>query len=576
MLTLKFEDELMNFSFIQFLTLFGALSLFLFGMKVMSEGIQKLAGDKMRSFLSAMTSNRFLGVITGFLITTLVQSSSASTVMVVSFVNAGLLSLVQSVGVIMGANIGTTTTAWLISFLGFKLNISALSLPIIGIAFPLLYFSRDRLTSLGETLLGFALLFMGLGMLQQSVPDLHSNPEMFRALQNLTDYGFGSVMIFLGIGTLLTIVLQSSSATMALTLVMCNNGWIGFEHGAAIVLGENIGTTITANLAALVGNVYAKRTALAHTLFNVFGVIWMLALFNIFITQIDKYMVNIGLASPMTDASMVPFGLAIFHTAFNITNTLLLIGFIKLIVVSVEKMIPSKGKIDEKHQLEYFGGGFMQLAEFSVLQAKRETRRYCDLAHRMFNFIPEMIYQTDRKKFDKLLARVSKYEEITDRVEIEITTFLIKASRKQLSTNASEQLRRMRLVISEVEKVGDVCFKMATLLDKKKEEKAYFTPKQRDALNKMFELVNEAFDVMMVNMERGEAFARSNIQRSYELEKKINQYRDFVNEEVIDDIEKGSYHVKSGFYFNKLISSCEKVADSVLNINEAAAGVNIE
>ncbi len=566
----------MSFSFFQFLTIFGALSLFLFGMKVMSEGIQKLAGDKMRSILSAMTSNRFFGVITGFLITTLVQSSSASTVMVVSFVNAGLLNLVQSVGVIMGANIGTTTTAWLISFLGFKLNISAISLPIIGIAFPMLYFSRDRLTSLGETLLGFALLFLGLGLLQSSIPDLGENPQMFEALQNLTDYGFGSVLIFLGIGTLLTIVLQSSSATMALTLVMCNNGWIGFEHGAAIVLGENIGTTITANLAALVGNVHAKRTALAHTLFNIFGVLWMLAAFNQVINGIEGYMVDIGLDSPFTNPTMVPFGLSIFHTAFNITNTLLLIGFIKTIVYSVEKLIPSKGKTDERHQLEYFGGGFLHMSELSVLQAKRETLRYCDLGQRMFNFIPEMIYQTDRKKFSKLLARVSKYEEITDRVEVEITTFLIKVSRKQLSTNASEQLRRMRIVCSEVEKIGDICFKMATLLDKKKEEKAYYTPKQRDALDKMFALINEAFDIMMDNVERGEVFARTNINKAYVLEKRINEFRDNVSIEVIDDLEKGGAHVKSGFYYNKMISSCEKVGDSLLNINEAAAGVNIE
>lgn len=566
----------MSFGFVQFLTLFGALSLFLFGMKVMSEGIQKLAGDKMRSILSAMTSNRFLGVLTGFVVTTLVQSSSASTVMVVSFVNAGLLNLVQSVGVIMGANIGTTTTAWLISFLGFKLNIAALSLPIIGIAFPMLYFSRDKLTSLGETLLGFALLFMGLGLLKDSVPDLQSNPEMFEALQNLTGYGFGSIMIFLGIGTLLTIVLQSSSATMALTLVMCNYGWIGYEHGAAIVLGENIGTTITANLAALVGNVHAKRTALAHTLFNIFGVLWMLTFFHFFTGKIAYYMVEMGLNSPFDDPAMVPFGLAIFHTTFNITNTLVLIGLIKYIVFVVERIIPSKGKGDERHQLEYFGSGFLHMAEFSVLQAKRETRRYCDLAHRMFNFIPEMIYQTDRKKFSKVLARVSKYEEITDRVEVEITTFLIKVSRKQLSANASEQLRRLRLVCAEVEKIGDICFKMATLLDKKKEENSYFTPKQREELSRMFELVNEAFDVMMVNLERGEAFARSNIQRAYQLEKSINQFRDEVSEEVIGDLEKGSAHVKGGFYFNKMISSCEKVGDSILNINEAAAGVNIE
>jgi len=314
----------MSFSLFDFLTLFGSLSLFLFGMKTMSEGIQKLAGDKMRSILSAMTSNRFMGVLTGFLLTTLVQSSSASTVMVVSFVNAGLLSLVQSIGVIMGANIGTTTTAWLISLLGFKLKISALSLPLIAISFPLLMQSRERLNSLGETFLGFALLFLGLDFLQTSVPDLHHNPGMFEALQSLTDHGIYSTFLFLGLGTLLTIVLQSSSATMALVLVMTNNGWIGFEHGAAMVLGENIGTTVTANLAALVGNVYAKRTALAHTIFNILGVIWMLIFFRFFIQGIDHYMTISGLGSPHENPTMVPVGLSIFHTTFNILNTALL------------------------------------------------------------------------------------------------------------------------------------------------------------------------------------------------------------------------------------------------------------
>jgi phosphate:Na+ symporter len=566
----------MNFGIFDFLKLFGSLSLFLFGMKVMSEGIQKLAGDRMRSILSAMTSNRVFGVLTGFLVTTLVQSSSASTVMVVSFVNAGLLNLVQSVGVIMGANIGTTTTAWLISFLGFKLNIAALSLPIIGIAFPMLYFSKDKMTSLGETLLGFALLFMGLGLLRDAVPNLQENPELFEALASLTDYGFGSIMIFLGIGTLLTIILQSSSATMALTLVMCNYGWIGFEHGAAIVLGENIGTTITANLAALVGNVYAKRTALAHTLFNLFGVSWMLLVFPFFVDKIDDYMVGAGMQSPYTDPTMIPFALSIFHSAFNIANTLMLIGFTKYIVIVVEFLIPSKGKTDERHHLEFFGQGFLHMAELSVLQAKRETLRYCDLGRRMFNFIPEMIYQTDRKKFTKLLARVSKYEEITDRVEVEITTFLIKVSRRQISVNASEQLRRMRLVCSEIEKIGDICYKMASLLDKKKEENAYFTPKQREELDKMFGMVNQGFDYMMLNVEKGESYARANINKSYVLEKKINEFRDTIGIEVIDDMERGSAHVKSGFYFNKIISSCEKIGDALLNISEAAAGVNIE
>ncbi len=566
----------MSFSFFDFLTLFGSLSLFLFGMKTMSEGIQKFAGDRMRAVLAAMTSHRFMGVLTGFLLTTLVQSSSASTVMVVSFVNAGLMSLVQSIGVIMGANIGTTTTAWLISLLGFKLNISALSIPLIGICFPLLLNKRERFNSMGQILLGFALLFMGLDFLRSSVPDLETNPEMFRFLQDMTGQGFSSTLLFLGLGTLLTIVLQSSSATMALTLVMCNNGWIGFEHGAAIVLGENIGTTITANLAALVGNVYAKRTAFAHTIFNIIGIIWMLLLFRFFLNQIDHFMVQFGLGSPMETPTTIPIGLSIFHTVFNVTNTLLLVGFVNYLVKIVEFMLPSKGKKFERPHLEYFSSGFLHMAELSVFQAKKEVRKYSELAHRMFNFIPALIIETDKKEYQNLLEKVSKYEEITDRVEVEITTFLIKISRKQLSNQAAEELRRMRLVSSEVEKIGDVCFKMSTLLSEKKKEKIYFTPSQRSDLFEMFKIVNNAFDLMLKNLQTSTLEARKNLPQANEYEKSINAFRDKIADAVIMDIEKHPSHAKAGFYFNKLISSCEKIGDSILNINEAIAGVNIE
>lgn len=566
----------MSFSFFQFLTLFGSLSLFLFGMKTMSEGIQKLAGENLRAILNAMTSNRFVGVLTGFFVTTLVQSSSASTVMVVSFVNAGLLSLVQSVGVIMGANIGTTTTAWLISLLGFKLNISALSLPLIAISFPLLLISRERMNSLGETLLGFALLFLGLQFLKDSVPDLQTNPELFAALQNLTDYGIYTTFIFLGVGALLTIVLQSSSATMALTLVMCNFGWIGYEHGAAIVLGENIGTTVTANLAALVGNVFAKRTALVHTLFNIIGVVWMLLVFGFFLRQIDYYMVSSGLDSPFINASMVPIGLSIFHTTFNILNTLLFIGFIKYFVIAVEYILPSKGKKYERPQLEYFSSGFLHMAELSVYQARKETWKFCELSHRMFNFVPAMIVENDKKEFKELLQRVSKYEEITDRVEVEITTFLIKISGKHLSGPTAEELRRLRLVCSEVEKIGDICYKMASILAEKKKERIYFTPAQRSELFEMFKLINEAFELMLINVNLTEAKSRQNIPRAIELENKINTFRDNIHEVVIQDIEQDPTHVKSAFYFNKMITSCEKIGDTILNINEAISGINVE
>ncbi|MDR4988364.1 MAG: Na/Pi cotransporter family protein [Bacteroidales bacterium] len=566
----------MSFGFFDFLTLFGSLSLFLFGMKTMSEGIQKFAGDKMRSVLAAMTANRFIAVLTGFMLTTLVQSSSASTVMVVSFVNAGLMSLIQSIGVIMGANIGTTTTAWLISLLGFKLNIAALSIPLIGISFPLLLNKRERLNSMGQIFLGFALLFLGLDYLRHSVPDLATNPDMFKFLDGMTGYGFYSTLLFLGLGTLLTIVLQSSSATMALTLVMCNYGWIGFEHGAAIVLGENIGTTITANLAALVGNIYAKRTAFAHTIFNIIGIIWMLLLFKFFLGRIDHFMVHFGLGSPMETPTTIPIGLSIFHTVFNVTNTLLLVGFSKQLVRVVEFIMPSRGKKFERPHLEYFNSGFLHMAELSVFQAKREVRKYSELAHRMFNFIPALIIETDKKEYQNILERVSKYEEITDRVEVEITNFLIKISRRQLSDQAAEELRRMRLISSEIEKIGDVCFKMASLMSEKKKEKIYFTPSQRSDLFEMFKLVNNGFDMMLSNLQASTAEAREKLPLANELEKNINALRDQIADAVIMDIEKHPTHAKGGFYFNKLISSCEKIGDSILNINEAIAGVNIE
>ncbi len=399
---------------------------------------------------------------------------------------------------------------------------------------------------------------------------------MFEALQSLTDHGIYSTFLFLGLGTLLTIVLQSSSATMALVLVMTNNGWIGFEHGAAMVLGENIGTTVTANLAALVGNVYAKRTALAHTIFNILGVIWMLIFFRFFIQGIDHYMTISGLGSPHENPTMVPVGLSIFHTTFNILNTALLIGFIKYMVKLVDMIMPSRGKKFERPQLEYFSSGFLHMAELSVYQARKETKKFCELSQRMFNFIPAMIVETDKKEFKELLEKVSKYEEITDRVEVEITTFLIKISRRQLSSHASEELRRMRLVCSEVEKIGDVCFKMSTILSKKKKEKVYFTPVQRSELFEMFKLVNAAFELMLENLQKSELEARKKLPEATELEKKINEFRDNIRESVIDDIEKGVSQVKSAFYFNKIITSCEKIGDTIYNINEAIAGVNVE
>ena len=363
----------MEYSFYDFLKLLGSLALFLYGMKIMSEGLQKFAGDRLRKILTAMTTNRVTGVLTGVLITALIQSSSATTVMVVSFVNAGLLTLSQSIGVIMGANIGTTVTAWIISALGFKVDIAAMALPLLAVGVPLLFSGKSNRKSIGEFIFGFSFLFMGLSLLKTNAPDLSRNPEMLSFVQNYTDMGFGSVILFVVIGTVLTMIVQASAATMAITLIMCANGWISFELGAALVLGENIGTTITANLAALTANTQARRAALAHLVFNVFGVIWVLCLFNPVTMGVSWFVEDImRTADP---AVAVSFKLSAFHTTFNICNVLILIWFVKLIEKTVCKIIPQREQ-DEEYRLRFITGGMLSTAELSILQARKEINLF--------------------------------------------------------------------------------------------------------------------------------------------------------------------------------------------------------
>ena len=406
----------MTFSFFDFLKLVGALGFFIYGMKVMSDGIQKVAGSKMRQILGAMASNRFFGVFTGFLITCLLQSSSATTVMVVSFVNAGLLSLIESIGVIMGANIGTTITAWLISVFGFKVKIASVALPIIAIGFPMMFSNRGNLRSWAEVLIGFAILFMGLNALKQSVPDLRNSPEVLEFLSGYANMGMLSLLTFIGVGTVLTIIIQSSSASMALTLVMCNEGWIPFEMAAAMVLGENIGTTITANLAALIGNANAKRAARAHFIFNVFGVTWMFFLFETFLSGIDSYMIAAFDVSPMSkdQYESIPIALSIFHTSFNIINVLLLVGFVPFISKIAEKMVPSRGEMDEESHLEYIALGIMATPELSILEARKETAKFGKITKKTFGFTSELFMTNDKRKASQLLRRIAKYEDISE------------------------------------------------------------------------------------------------------------------------------------------------------------------
>jgi len=563
----------MSYSIFDFIKLLGSLALFLYGMKMMSEGIQKLAGERMRSILGGMTRNRFFGIMTGLLITSVVQSSSATTVMTVSFVNAGLLGLSQAFSVIMGANIGTTTTAWLISLLGFKVHIAVISLPLIGLVFPLMFSKRASLNYTAESFIGFALLFMGLDFLKNSVPDLKTNPEMFSFLQGFTDMGYGSVFIFLALGSVLTIVMQSSSATMALTLVMCNNGWIGLTEGAALVLGENIGTTITANLAGLVGNVNAKRAALSHTVFNVLGVIWMLIFFYKYLDLIDYILIKIGLNSAYINSESIPYSLSVFHTSFNIINTMLWVWFAAFIIAITKFIIKDKKKEDENKSIEYLGTGFMQLPELSLLEAKNLSMKYCDISKRMFGFVKDYLKEKDEKESNRIYERIQKYEEIIDKIEQEITVFLINVSNKEVSVTAKEKIRRMRILSIEVEKIGDTCNKMSVLIKNIKSETIEFSANQMEHIEQMFLLVEESFSIMFecINSENKEL-----IEKATAMEDRINAYRDLIRDELYEHLDKSDKNFKTGFFANKLCTSCEKIADNIFNIDEAILGVNVE
>ena len=450
------------------LELIGALGLFLYGMKVMSDALQKLAGDKMRGILSKMTSNRLSGVITGVGITTLIQSSSATTVMVVSFVNAGLLKLSGAIAVIMGANIGTTVTAWIISLLGFEFSTTLIVFPLIAVATPLLFIKKRK--SLGEFFVGFALLFMGLEALKNGVPDF-TQPEYAEVLNfigSLSNYGYLSILLFVLIGTILTVIVQSSSAMMAVTLVMCSQGLIGFEVAAALVLGENIGTTITANMAALMANATAKRAARAHLVFNLIGVCWILILFKPFLFFISKFMLATKGIDPMQSAAAIPVALSCFHSFFNLLNTSVLVWFIPSIEKLVNKMVPAND--EEEFRLKFIPTGLMSASELSIEPAKKEIEAFSKRVVRMYEFIPDLFVEKDDKKFDYLMQRTKKYEEITDRMEVEIANYLTKVSENELSLGASQEISSMLRIVDNLESIGDSCYQLSLAIESKKKQ----------------------------------------------------------------------------------------------------------
>ena len=559
----------MTYNFFDAVTLLGALGFFIYGMKVMSEGIQKVAGSKMRQILGAMTSNRFKGVFTGFLLTALVQSSSATTVMVVSFVNAGLLNLTESIGVIMGANIGTTVTAWIISLIGLEVKISTYALPIIAIGAPLLFASKSKPRAWGEVLIGFALLFMGLSALKGAVPDLRSNPEILEFLQHYANMGYLSIILFVAIGTIVTLIVQSSSAAMAITLVMAHQGWIPFELAAAMVLGENIGTTITANLAALIANVHAKRAARAHFIFNISGVIWMLILFLPFINGIDSYMKSTIDSSPLTEATAIPIGLSIFHTLFNIINTAVMIWFVPQIAKLVTKMVPSKGD-DEEFHLEFIGVNIMPTPEISILEARKEIAKFAKITTKMSDFTRVLISKKQHKSRKKMMDKIKRYEEITDRMEVEIATFLVKVAEGNISERSSFRIRALLSNINDMERIGDIFYQISLTIERQLDSDHWFSDEQISNLLKIYGLLDEALDIMRLNLNSD--YSKVTITDALSKEREINATRNELRRDYLKKVEKGEYHVKDALHYIELVGACEKVGDHVINVSEGITG----
>ena len=563
----------MDYALFKILHLLGSLVLFLYGMKLMSESLQKVAGDKMRSILAAMTSNKYKGILTGFIITAIIQSSSATTVMLVSFVNAGLVTLVESIGVIMGANIGTTVTAWLISLLGFKIHMSELVLPLMGIILPLVFSKNKKRSNWGAVVIGFALIFIGLDMLKEATSGIDNNASFLTFLSGFANHGYWSVLIYLVIGTILTMILQSSSAVMALTLVMCFNGWLSFETAAAMVLGQNIGTTITAYLAALIGNTTAKRAARAHMIFNVIGVILVLLVFYPFLDLITWITVHAGSDSPypivtqtiaQTNEAM-PIALSIFHTIFNILNTLLLMWFIPTLVKIVEFLVPQREE-DEEFKLQYISTGLLSTNELSILQAKKETVLMAERVDKMIQLTRKILIGKNEEKFEKVYAKIQKYEEICDKFEIEISSYLTKTAEESISTESSEEMNTILFVVSHLEEISDACFKIANSLERKKEQKITFTEDNQKHLKKIFELVKQQYDEAVVNFQSKKEVERLN--NAIKLNDKLTKQLKKTRSEHYKSLKKKLYKCKDGILYSDLYAELAKIGTYAYEINE--------
>ena len=565
---------------LQIFTLLGALGMFLYGMNLMSSGLQKAAGDKLRGLLSSMTSTPFKGVMTGLGVTSVIQSSSATTVMVVSFVNAGLLTLTQAIGVIMGANIGTTVTAWMVSWLGFKADISLLAVPLMLLGFLFSNSKKNQRQNVGELIVGFCLLFLGLSFMKESVPDLRETPQVLEFVKEWSGHGFGSVLIFLVFGTVLTLVLQSSSATMAITLIMLSMGWIPFQMACAMVLGENIGTTITANIAASIGNTQAKRAAMSHTIFNVFGVIWALILFKPFLGLVGKIIELFGLPNPAAEGFAVAspdsptstaalYGLSMLHTLFNTINTLILIWFTKLIEKAVVLIVKTpKNQEKEVFRLKYISAGPLATPELASEQALEEIIHFAQISEKGLGYAQSAICETNSDNFEVLRSKLVKYEEISDRIEYEIATFLNSVSAGDISVETSTKIKAMYKIIGELESLGDSGETISRILTRKNIHKREFDKEMLKNLIGMCDAVADAYEAMIYNLKAAHLGTLTEVTNAYNAEDRINNMRNHLRDSEIEAIESGSKNYPSSVYYMDVVNELEKMGDFIINISQ--------
>ena len=575
----------MDYGITDFLALLGAVCLFLYGMKIMSEGLQKTAGNRLRSILAWMTKNRFMGIITGIVITALIQSSSASVSMVVSFVNAGLMPLEQSLAVSFGAALGTTFTDWIVAIFGFKFKMGVFLLPLLAIAVPMLFTKRSSYRHIGEFLIGFVFLFMGLDAISANVPDLSKSPEIFASLQQFTSMGFLSILIFTLVGWGVTMIIQSSAATFAIVLIMAAKGWVSFDIACAMVLGASIGTSITPLLASLGGNGEAKKAALGHALFNVFGAVWVLCVFAPFVSMVTWVVKDLfGTGDPtalynsvnaslnLDDGTLaqqqvaMSIGMSMFHTIFKLCNLLIMIWFTKLYVKLLNVIIKTK-KEEEEFQLKYISGGLLSASELNITQAQREIAVYAERVGRMLGMVKDLVHtKTGTPEFNKLFSRVEKYEDISDRMEFEIGSYLNKVLDGRLSSDAKFRVASLLSMISELESVSDSCNNIAKALVRKEEADAHFNEYNYDNIDEMLKLVSEAMANMLGVLSDIDNVTPEDLMRSYNKEREINNFRNQCRTENIENVNQKKYPYKAGIFYMDIVCEAEKLGDFIVNV----------